>query len=226
MKTKVSKNKWIRQPPQNVGDNLWDRQLHEGRKPYAAFCIYRDLGPGRSMGAVAKSLGRSYALILRWKNIWDWNNRADAFDSTIIDKVRDSLAEIREKLLYRQTRIAYKMQFKIIKRLEKINIKEINPNTLGRWFDTLDKVLNGSGQNGNGKTPSNIITENNTTNYIVLQEILNDPDSFKAAKRLAGIMEINASRIRGEIVEGEVAEGQAPRFLIPEDSGSKRGKNK
>ena len=46
--------------------NLWERQENESSKAYQAFCIYRDLGAGRTLAAVSEKLRKSYDLIRRW----------------------------------------------------------------------------------------------------------------------------------------------------------------
>jgi len=59
----------------------WDRQLGESRQAFAAFTVYLELpGPRRSAAAAARFLGRSYALMARWRRRWQWRVRARAWD--------------------------------------------------------------------------------------------------------------------------------------------------
>jgi hypothetical protein len=59
----------------------WDHQPGESRQAFAAFTIYLKLpGPRRSAAAAARFLGRSYALMARWRRRWQWTARAKAWD--------------------------------------------------------------------------------------------------------------------------------------------------
>jgi hypothetical protein len=56
----------------------------EGTKAYAAFCSYRDLGPGRSVEKAADSVGKKQTGRPRgwhrWSSLFQWVKRAEAFD--------------------------------------------------------------------------------------------------------------------------------------------------
>lgn len=62
----------------------WKKREDETAKSWAAFVIYRDLGPARSIAAAVEEMGRppGYA---RWAEKWsvryDWVARAEAFDA-------------------------------------------------------------------------------------------------------------------------------------------------
>jgi hypothetical protein len=59
---------------------VWERTKGEGRKAYAAFCVYRDFGVARSQVKVSQELGKSETLVARWSVRWRWVARAEAFD--------------------------------------------------------------------------------------------------------------------------------------------------
>jgi len=60
----------------------WGRQLGESRQAYAAFGLYRDMGPHeRSNAKVAQELRRSKTLMDRWSRRWFWVRRAEAWDA-------------------------------------------------------------------------------------------------------------------------------------------------
>lgn len=59
----------------------WDRQPHEGSKAYAAFLAYRDSGSERALRAIAKQLGKSNTLVMRWCREKDWVKRVEAWDN-------------------------------------------------------------------------------------------------------------------------------------------------
>jgi hypothetical protein len=61
-------------------DIPWERQRGEPTRAFAAFCVYRDLGPGRSITAVARILGRNRVGVGKLSARYRWVERAAAFD--------------------------------------------------------------------------------------------------------------------------------------------------
>ena len=82
--------------------SVWQRQQGESTKAYAAFCVYRDMGPERSCPAVAAAVGKSGALMRRWSSRWEWVRRAAAYDDyeAEIHRLRkaDALDRARNKI--------------------------------------------------------------------------------------------------------------------------------
>ena len=56
----------------------FDQQPKESAKAFAAFELYLNMGPERSLGAVGQKLGKSGALIERWSSRWQWTERVQA----------------------------------------------------------------------------------------------------------------------------------------------------
>ena len=66
----------------------WERQKNEGIETYADFCVYRDLGPGRSIPKAAELQGKNVtalwqasamASFSRWRGwITGWMTRTPA----------------------------------------------------------------------------------------------------------------------------------------------------
>ena len=50
----------------------------ESAKAFAAFSVYLNLGPERSLRAVGQGLGKSGSLLERWAKRYDWSARAQA----------------------------------------------------------------------------------------------------------------------------------------------------
>lgn len=61
-------------------EHPWERQPGESQRAFAAFAVYRDLGPSRSISAVARITGRTRSLIGDWSARYRWVERAAAFD--------------------------------------------------------------------------------------------------------------------------------------------------
>jgi hypothetical protein len=80
----------------------WERQPGEGTRAHAAFAAYRDMGATRSLAKVAKTLGKSRALVERWSSAWDWVARAGAYDDFLDETKRAKAARLVEEMVERQ----------------------------------------------------------------------------------------------------------------------------
>ena len=60
---------------------LWERQPCDTPKSWAAFQVYRDEGPERSMSHTAEKVGVKTKLLLRWSSRYAWVMRTDAYDN-------------------------------------------------------------------------------------------------------------------------------------------------
>lgn len=67
--------------------NTWEMQPGETPKAFAAFCVYRDMGPERSIEGVAQKCTKSVSLMRRWSEGNQWASRAAAYDA-YMDSVR------------------------------------------------------------------------------------------------------------------------------------------
>jgi len=66
--------------------NLWERRQDETPKAFAAFVVYRDLGPARSIVKAIESTGKRTAKVRRWEkwpSRFDWVARAAGYDHCI-----------------------------------------------------------------------------------------------------------------------------------------------
>lgn len=59
----------------------WERQPGETEPAWEAFVAFRDLGPGRTVSAVARELSKSRQLINGWCQRWRWRERAAEWDA-------------------------------------------------------------------------------------------------------------------------------------------------
>ncbi len=64
---------------------VWDRLPDERVKAYELFCLYRDMGPSRSLQKLrqAHALGSSLRQLERYSAKYDWVARAEAFSDRI-----------------------------------------------------------------------------------------------------------------------------------------------
>ena len=59
----------------------FDQLPKERSKAFAAFRLYLELGPERTIDKVAKSMSRSRQYTQKWATKYDWDHRARAFDA-------------------------------------------------------------------------------------------------------------------------------------------------
>jgi hypothetical protein len=66
----------------------WQRFPHESFKAYEAFHIYIKLRAERTAAEVARQLSKSSALIRRWHQKYNWDDRARAWDAQELNMLR------------------------------------------------------------------------------------------------------------------------------------------
>lgn len=135
-------------PKKNSDTKPWERQIGESEKAFEAFSLYRDMGAERTMQAVADELHKSYTLIRRWKNAWNWKDRVIEYDN---DKERQAKKEAEKGLrdMYnRQTKIAMQIQAKALKALDKLDPSKMSPKDVKEYLrmatdlERLNRTLN------------------------------------------------------------------------------------
>lgn len=65
-----------------IGDlvmaNIFEQQPKESAKAFAAFSVYLNLGPERSLETVAQKITKSSRLLKKWSVRWKWGERVEA----------------------------------------------------------------------------------------------------------------------------------------------------
>lgn len=121
----------------------WDRLLRESSKAYAAFCIYRDLGPRRSMDEASRIYhGKAPPLgnapptgrrpeasgqIRRWAERWNWAARARAWDQELERLKQKKQLDAVEEMTERHVKEAHMLQSKAVERLRQLRPEELKP---------------------------------------------------------------------------------------------------
>lgn len=88
----------------------WERQPFDTPKSWAAFTVYRDLGPGRSLVRTAASLERNPAVVRDWSRHNRWVERVAAWDAEQDRLRRLALLEETQKMAERHARQAVAAQ--------------------------------------------------------------------------------------------------------------------
>lgn len=65
------------------------RVANETKEHRAAYEIYRDMGPGRTLSAVARTISVSTTSIQRWAKSFEWLKRAKTYDADVARKTID-----------------------------------------------------------------------------------------------------------------------------------------
>ncbi|TAM68311.1 MAG: hypothetical protein EPN50_05040 [Chloroflexota bacterium] len=126
----------------------WEPQPGESSPAFAAFVMYRDLGPGRSITKTAEALGRNRTLIGDWSSRWRWQERIAAWDGELSRRTLDAEADERRAMVKLHARTARAVVNVVARRVlgdEARGIQAIDPNTLGpqdlaRLLDVAVKV--------------------------------------------------------------------------------------
>lgn len=87
----------------------WERQPGESLRAYEAARVYFELGPSRSLAAVAQKCKKSVSLVARWSSRWSWRERAAGYDQHMamveMNARRQALAQEAEEWARRQTEL-------------------------------------------------------------------------------------------------------------------------
>lgn len=123
------------------GDQLfWERMKGESAKAYAAFSVYRDLGPMRRIPEVARQLAKHDSLLRRWSAKWRWQERCFAYDLHTDREHRRQIEEARLKMPEREAMIANKALSVAAQRLLSMDVEKLSPMALARLFEVAVRV--------------------------------------------------------------------------------------
>lgn len=120
---------------------IWERQKGESSKAYAAFCIYRDLGPDRSLDkalAAANKKPTNRRHWSRWMEKYNWYERVQVYDDYIDRKKRDEKEKAILEMSERQAREAMALQQKGLEMLRSLCVEE------GKWQDAWRLIVEGA----------------------------------------------------------------------------------
>lgn len=118
----------------------WEQQEGEGAKPYADFCVYRDLGTDRTLVAVEKKVKKSTAYIQKLSCTHNWVKRAQAWDTEQDRIARELQTKEIVKMRKRHADIATAMLLKAARALKSIPDEEIKAQDISRMVDVASKL--------------------------------------------------------------------------------------
>lgn len=122
--------------------NPWDQQSNESAKAYERFCLYRDMGAGRSLRKLSKDLELNLSTLAEVSSKHSWQERVKAFD-VYIDRASqfNQIAQVRA-MKRRQITLALRGQKLAEKGLKKL-LKEADSDSYVRKLSAegLTKIL-------------------------------------------------------------------------------------
>jgi hypothetical protein len=121
----------------------WERVKGESGAAYAAFCVFRDLGPERNIVKAVAAVesdealrGKKYRVWRNWAARFQWNKRAGDYDA-YLDKVK--LAERRKAIAEREVvyrEVTGKMLDVVGKKLDLMGADELKLQFVAEWMRT------------------------------------------------------------------------------------------
>jgi hypothetical protein len=117
----------------------WEQQPGETPRAYAAFCVFRDLGPRRTLAAAAAAYYQRTADSLerqvdKWSSAFRWVERAAAWDRHLDAEGRAAQQAARKEMAERHAREARGLQAKALERLRALRPEELSPADVLRYF--------------------------------------------------------------------------------------------
>ncbi len=120
----------------------WEQLPEESSKAYAAFCVFRDLGPRRSVEEASRVYHRkkpqdgnkpeterhgASGQIRRWAERWNWSGRARAWDQELERVQRNQQVKAVAEMADRHAKEAMMLQNKAVERLRQLRPEELGP---------------------------------------------------------------------------------------------------
>jgi hypothetical protein len=126
---------------------IYERLPNETGPAWAAFCVFREMGPERTQAATCRSIGKSQGHIHNWAKKYRWKARAAAWDAYVDQHNRLSevkaVAAMKERQLeisILEQEIAKKELIKLKKESDesdKMVITVRSPKQKKRWIGTI-----------------------------------------------------------------------------------------
>ena len=143
--TKAERIKELQEARESSTRYPWERQLYESRKAFEAFCIYRDMGPARSLVKVGRELGKSTQLVERWSAKWNWVERTAEWGDDQDRELRRTQTDDIKKMNERHANLAAALQGKVIEKLQSVMpdpvTKTIHPDVERMTMVSLSRLV-------------------------------------------------------------------------------------
>lgn len=118
----------------------WERQDGETARAWEAFCIYRDMGPDRSLRKVVQELNKNLTTIAEWSSKYDWVKRVAAWDAEQDRIARQEQTKAIKAMRNRHAGMAKAMIVKAGRALQRIPDEEIKASDISRMIEVASKL--------------------------------------------------------------------------------------
>jgi hypothetical protein len=99
----------------------WERMPNETGPSWAAFVVYRDSGPTRTLEAAAKAVGKHRSTLNDFARRWDWQPRALAWDAEVDRQRRAAFLRLQRETIKTHVEAAVKLRKLAMKAVDKID---------------------------------------------------------------------------------------------------------
>lgn len=124
--------------PEDV--EVWERQPGESGPAYVAFCVYRDMGPTRTLRRVRDLHGKSWQTLSGWSKKHAWVTRTQAFDREQDRLWRIELADARRRMAERHAKLAEAAERKVARWLRDADPSKFTTGDATRLMDVAIKT--------------------------------------------------------------------------------------
>lgn len=178
----------------------WEQQRDESVKAYRAFCVYRDLGPERSLDRVAEMLyptkegrkGRKRAATGRlqeWSSRHRWVERARTHDAEAARIDRETWEQEQREMAKKRVRVSHRMLDLVAARLDSMSPEDVPLSYVAKWAEASAKLSVPIGDDAEGRNELRVEEER-------IELVIRDPEARRLALELDERMgEMENSRI-------------------------------
>lgn len=166
----------------SAGRLPWERQYGEGRKPFAYFSDYRDMGVSRTIRKVAQGRNKALSWLALCSSRWSWVERAESWDAYQDRESRIAeIASIRE-MNERQVGLAKLLQAKLLVALRGMDADKLTPAAIAQWLEVSVKVERLASGQATERTAG--VAEETPEDREFLRRVLGDPKAMDLVDQL------------------------------------------
>jgi len=120
--------------------NAWERQEKESEQAFQAFVKYRDKGLERTLISVSEELHKSYTLIRRWADMWNWSERVREYDNDLEKQAKKQAEKSRKEMYERHAKIATTFQAKALEALKDFDPRRLDAKSIREFVEMATEL--------------------------------------------------------------------------------------
>lgn len=121
----------------------WERLPGETPKAWRAFCIYRDMGPTRTIMRTVQALGLRAGAARRlqeWSSRYRWAERVAAYDAWLDAQQRAEREAAVREMARRHAELAMALLERVRARVDTLRPEELTPSEVARWLEVAARL--------------------------------------------------------------------------------------